>query len=306
MTDTRPGLSPRLLLLGSGELGREVALEAARLGVEVVAADSYAGAPAMNVSPHARVLDMTDPVALRALVEEVRPDLVVPEVEALATEVLLALEAEGVRVVPTARATRLTMDREGIRRLAAEQLGLPTSPYRFAATQEAGDYRESWQPHPMSGRALVRATEVATTVVAALGGHGLFGVELFVTADDDVLFSEVSPRPHDTGMVTLVSQPVSEFGLHVRAVLGLPVRPDDLVVRTPSASAVVLGTAQGVPSYAGVAQALQGETVQVRVFGKPLSRPGRRMAVALAQGDTVEQARERARAAAAAITVVTP
>lgn len=172
--------------------------------------------------------------------------------------------------------------------------------------QEAGDYRESWQPHPMSARALARATEVATAVVAALGGHGLFGVELFVSADDDVLFSEVSPRPHDTGMVTLVSQPVSEFALHVRAVLGLPVRADDLVVRRPSASAVVLGTAAGVPSYTGVADALQGETVQVRVFGKPVSRPGRRMAVALAQGDSVEQARERARAAASAITVVVP
>ena len=380
----------RILLLGSGELGREIALEAARLGIEVVAADRYDDAPAMRVTPHRRVLDMTDPVALRALVHEVRPDLVVPEVEALATDELLALEAEGVRVVPTARATRLTMDREGIRRLAAEELGLPTSPYRFASTVEQftaavqaigvpcvvkpvmsssgkgqstvapgddplrawvvaregarvkdrpvivegfvafayevtlltvrhvggvtvcppvghvqvdGDYRESWQPHPMSDAALARGTEIATTVVDALGGHGLFGVELFVTADDDVLFSEVSPRPHDTGMVTMVSQPTSEFALHVRAVLGLPVRADDVAVARPSASAVVLGTEVGVPVYDGLAEALSVPTAQVRVFGKPTSHPGRRLAVALAQGDTVEQARERARTAAAAVRI---
>ncbi len=380
----------RILLLGSGELGREVALEAARLGVEVVAADRYDDAPAMRVTPHRRVLDMTDPVALRALVEQVRPDLVVPEVEALATEELLALEAEGFRVVPTARAARLTMDREGIRRLAAEQLGLATSPYRFASTelefleaveqigrpcvvkpvmsssgkgqstvgvegdvsaawhhardnarvkgqdvivegfvdfayevtlltvrhaagvtvcppvghvQVDGDYRESWQPHPMSEAALTRGSEIATQVVDALGGHGLFGVELFVTADDEVLFSEVSPRPHDTGMVTMVSQPVSEFALHVRAILGLPVRPDDVLVTRPSASAVVLGTETGVPSYDGLAEALAIETVQLRVFGKPTSHPGRRLAVALAQGDSLEQARDRARAAAAAVRV---
>ncbi|MCW2814723.1 MAG: phosphoribosylglycinamide formyltransferase 2, partial [Nocardioides sp.] len=359
----------RLLLLGSGELGREVALEAARLGVEVVAADRYDGAPAMLVTPHRRVLDMTDPAALTALVEEVRPDLVVPEVEALATEALLALEEAGTHVVPTARATRLTMDREGIRRLAAEELGLPTSPYRFASTeqdyvaavaeigtpcvvkpvmsssgkgqstvqpgddplvawahardnarvkgrpvivegfvdfayeitlltvshvegvtvcppvghvQEAGDYRESWQPHPMSDLALQRGEEVARTVVEALGGRGLFGVELFVTSDDEVLFSEVSPRPHDTGMVTMISQPTSQFALHVRAVLGLPVRDDDVTVAVPSASAVVLGTESGVPSYAGLDVALAVPTAQVRVFGKPTSHPGRRLAVTLA------------------------
>ena len=380
----------KILLLGSGELGREVALEAARLGVEVVAADRYDDAPAMRVTPHRRVLDMTDPVALRALIEEVRPDLLVPEVEALATEELLALEAEGVRVIPTARAARLTMDREGIRRLAAEELGLPTSPYRFASSEQEflaaveqvgrpcvvkpvmsssgkgqstvtsdgdpmtawtyardnarvkglpvivegfvdfayevtlltvrhasgvtvcppvghvqvdGDYRESWQPHPMSGAALARGIEIATLVVDALGGHGLFGVELFVTADDEVLFSEVSPRPHDTGMVTMISQPVSEFALHVRAILGLPVRPDDVVVTRPSASAVVLGAETGIPAYAGLAEALAGESVQLRVFGKPTSHPGRRLAVALAQGDTIEQARERARTAAAAVQV---
>lgn len=380
----------KILLLGSGELGREVALEAARLGVEVVAADRYDDAPAMRVTPHRRVLDMTDPVALRALVEEVRPDLIVPELEALATQELLALEAEGFRVVPTARATRLTMDREGIRQLAAEELGLPTSPYRFATTEQEfltaveqvgrpcvvkpvisssgkgqstidvdgdamaawayaranarvkdqsvivegfvefayevtlltvrhaggvtvcppvghlqvdGDYRESWQPHPMNEVALARGMEIATKVVHALGGYGLFGVELFVTAHDEVLFSEVSPRPHDTGMVTMVSQPVSEFGLHVRAILGLPVRADDVAVARPSASAVVLGTATGVPSYSGLEQALAGQTVQLRVFGKPTSHPGRRLAVSLAQGDTVEQARDRARTAAAAVRV---
>ncbi|MBC7374958.1 MAG: formate-dependent phosphoribosylglycinamide formyltransferase [Frankiales bacterium] len=379
-----------MLLLGSGELGREVALEAARLGIEVVAADRYDDAPAMRVTPHRRVLDMTDPVALRELIREVQPDLVVPEVEALATEELLALEADGVRIVPTARATRLTMDREGIRRLAAEELGLPTSPYRFAANVEEftaavemiglpcvvkpvmsssgkgqstlrpgqdpvtawtyaregarvkdrpvivegfvdfayeitlltvshaggvtvcppvghvqvdGDYRESWQPHPMSEAALARGTEIATAVVQSLGGWGLFGVELFVTASDDVLFSEVSPRPHDTGMVTMISQPTSEFALHVRAILGLPVRPDDVVVSRPSASAVVLGTETGVPSFAGLDRALAVPTAQVRVFGKPTSHPGRRLGVALAQGDTVEQARERARAAAACVTV---
>ena len=379
-----------ILLLGSGELGREVAIEAARLGVRVVAADSYDGAPAMQVTPHRRVLAMTDPAALRALVEEVRPDLIVPEVEALATDELLALEAEGFRVVPTARAARLTMDREGIRRLAAEQLGLPTSPYRFASTQGEfaaaveqvgrpcvvkpvmsssgkgqsvvrtdddvarawayardnarvkgqpvivegfvdfayevtlltvrhvggvtvcppvghvqvdGDYRESWQPHPMSEASLARGTQMAETIVGALGGHGLFGVELFVTADDQVLFSEVSPRPHDTGMVTMISQATSEFALHVRAILGLPVRVDDVAVSRPSASAVVLGTGTGVPTYAGTADALDVPTAQVRIFNKPTSHPGRRLAVALAQGDTLEQARERARTAAAAITV---
>ncbi len=384
----------RILLLGSGELGREVALEAARLGVEVVAADRYDNAPAMRVTPHRRVLDMTDRAALRALIEEVRPDLVVPEVEALATEELLALEAEGIRVVPTARATRLTMDREGIRRLAAEELSLPTSPYRFATTEQEfaqaveeigrpcvvkpvmsssgkgqsvvhadthlatawtyaregarvkdqavivegfvdfayeitlltvrhaggvticppighvqvdGDYRESWQPHPMSDVALDRSSEIATAVVDALGGWGLFGVELFVTSTDEVLFSEVSPRPHDTGMVTMASQATSEFALHVRAILGLPVRPDDVAVLTPSASAVVLGTESGVPSYDGLAEALAVPTAQVRVFGKPTSHPGRRLAVALAQGDTVDQARDRARTAAAAVRVtVTP
>ncbi len=380
----------RLLLLGSGELGREVALEAARLGVTVIAADRYDDAPAMAVSAHRRVLDMTDPVALRALVREVAPDVVVPEIEALATDALVELEEQGVRVVPTARAARLTMDRAGIRRLAAEELGLPTSPYRFAANepeyrtaiaevgrpcvvkpvmsssgkgqsvvgpdedplpawryarsaarvhdrpvivegfvdfayevtvltvrhaggttlcppighrQEAGDYRESWQPQPMSPAAWDRAGEMARVVTDALGGYGVFGVELFVTARDEVLFSEVSPRPHDTGMVTMVSQPASEFALHVRAILGLPVRPDDVTVDRPSASAVILGTEEGIPSYAGLADALAVPCAAVRIFGKPTSHPGRRLGVALATGTDLDQARERARTAAAAVVV---
>ncbi len=380
----------RLLLLGSGELGKEVAIEAARLGVHVVAADRYAGAPAMSVAAQHRVLDMTDPVALRALVEEVRPDVVVPEIEALATDALVELEAEGVRVVPTARAVRLTMDREGIRRLAAEELGLPTSPYRFATNQaeylaavaaigrpcvvkpvmsssgkgqsvvgpaddpltaweyarsaarvtdrpvivegfvdfayeitllavrhaggttlcapighrqENGDFRQSWQPQPMSAAALARAGEVARRVVDALGGVGVFGVELFVTTDDAVLFSEVSPRPHDTGLVTLVSQRCSEFALHVRAILGLPVREDDVAVLAPSASAVILGTASGVPSYAGLGEALRSAGTALRIFGKPTSHAGRRLGVALATGTDLNQAVERACAAAAAVTV---
>jgi phosphoribosylglycinamide formyltransferase 2 len=378
-------------LLGSGELGKEVAMEAAALGIEVIAADRYDGAPAMQVTPHRRVLDMLDPAAVRQLVEEVRPDFVVPEIEAIATEMLLELEAEGWHVIPTARATRLTMDREGIRRLAAETLGLPTSPYRFAITeaeyldavetlgrpcvvkpvmsssgkgqsvvgidddpleawryartsgrvadrpviiegfvdfayeitlltvrhaggttccppighrQEAGDYRESWQPQPMSDLALERAIAIAVKVTDELGGRGVFGVELFVTADDQVLFSEVSPRPHDTGLVTLVSQSTSEFGLHVRAVLGLPVRGDDVRNLGPSASAVVLaeGTVDS-PVITGVAAALAAESTKVRVFGKPTAHRGRRMAVALARGDDVDQARSRARAAAAKMSV---
>ncbi len=381
----------RLLLLGSGELGKEVAIEAARLGVEVVAADRYDGAPAMQVTPHRRVLDMLDGAALRALVEDVRPDLIVPEVEAIATDSLLELEVEGWHVVPTARATRLTMDREGIRRLAAEELGLPTSPYRFAADeadyvaavealgtpcvvkpvmsssgkgqsvvrpgddpllawrharehgrvhgrpvivegfvdfayeitlltvrhvggttccapighrQEDGDYRESWQPQPMGAAALAEATRIAETVTAALGGWGLFGVELFVTADDRVLFSEVSPRPHDTGLVTLISQPTSEFALHVRAILGLTIGEFDVRAGRASASAVVLAqSALEHPTVVGVEAALTVPTAQVRVFGKPTATPGRRMAVALARGGDLDQARSRARTAAAAMQV---
>ena len=382
----------RLLLLGAGELGKEVALAAARLGVEVIAADRYADAPAMQVTRESRVLDMLDGTALRALVEQVHPDLIVPEVEAIATDTLLDLEAEGWHVVPTARATRLTMDREGIRRLAAEELGLPTSPYRFAATeteflaavaalgtpcvvkpvmsssgkgqslvrdpadalaawrhardagrvhgrpaivegfvdfayeitlltvrhaggtsfcapighrQVDGDYRESWQPQAMSRAALVAAERIARTVTEALGGRGLFGVELFVTGTDEVLFSEVSPRPHDTGLVTLATQRCSEFALHVRAILGLPIGPDDVACREPGASAVVLAGSTGVPSYEGLTEALAVPTAQVWVFGKPVAHPGRRMAVAVATGVDTAAARVRARAAAGRLRVST-
>ncbi len=381
----------RLLLLGSGELGREVAIEAMRLGVEVVAVDRYEGAPAMQVAHRWHVIDMLDAGALRKVVELEAPCIVVPELEAIATAELVAMEADGQRVVPTARAARLTMDREGIRRLAAEELGVPTSPYRFARDraeydaavealglpcvvkpvmsssgkgqslvrstdeavtaweyarssgrvadqpvivegfvdfdyeitlltvrhvggtlccppighrQEHGDYRESWQPQAMSSVAYAAAVDVAHRVTDALGGWGLFGVELFVRGDE-VLFSEVSPRPHDTGMVTLVSQPQSEFALHVRAVLGLPVGEADVALLAPSASAVVLAESEGAdPRYTGVADALAVPTSQVRIFGKPDCRPGRRMGVAVAQGADVEEARRRARDAAAAVRVV--
>lgn len=388
-TPASPG-AVRLLLLGSGELGREVAIEAMRLGVEVIAVDRYAAAPAMQVAHRAHVVDMLDADALRAVVDREDPHLVVPELEAIATDTLVALEAEGRRVVPTARAARLTMDREGIRRLAAEGLGLPTSPYRFAHDEESyldavdavgrpcvvkpvmsssgkgqstvhegddplaawryaregarvhdqpvivegwvefdyeitlltvqhaggvticppvghrqehGDYRESWQPQPMSPAALARATHVATEVTTALGGYGLFGVELFVQGDE-VLFSEVSPRPHDTGMVTLVTQPLSEFALHVRAILGLQVDPSHVALDSPGASAVVLaGEAGDAPSYAGVAEALRVPTAQLRLFGKPDATPGRRLGVALARGGDVGEARLRARTAAGLIRV---
>ena len=379
------------MLLGSGELGREVAIEAMRLGIEVVAVDRYEGAPAMQVAHRSHTVDMTDAHALRAVVLLELPDVIVPEVEAIATDELIALEAEGFRVVPTARATRLTMDREGIRRLAAEELGLPTSPYRFAATaeeldaavdaiglpcvvkpvmsssgkgqstlrpgdepgsawdyaqaagrvagrpvivegfvdfayeitlltirhvggtsfcapighrQEAGDYRESWQPHPMSPVALQRAQEIASDITTALGGHGLFGVELFVTADDEVIFSEVSPRPHDTGMVTMATQRFSEFALHALAILGFPLRDEDTELRGPGASAVILAAAEiDYPSYLGLAEAMSVPGVEVRMFGKPLAHPGRRMGVALALGDDIDQARSRAMLAASQVSI---
>ena len=395
-----PGTSGavRLVLLGSGELGREVVLEAKRLGCEVVAIDRYPGAPAMQVADRSAVVDMTDPVALRVVLEAERERpcaelLVVPEIEAIATPVLEELEAEGLRVVPTARAARLTMDREGIRRLAAEELGLPTSPYRFCDSLEEleaavaalgtpcvvkpvmsssgkgqsvvkapedatasweyaqtggrtgagrviaegfvafdyeitlltvrhaggtsfcapighvqvdGDYRESWQPQPMSDGARARAEEIAAAVTGALGGTGIFGVELFVRGDE-VLFSEVSPRPHDTGMVTMATQALSEFALHARAILGLPVPAGEIPLLAPGASAVVLADGPGdAPQVTGVAEALAvADDVQVRLFGKPDARPGRRMGVALAAGGDVDGARERARRAAAAVAVRT-
>lgn len=388
-TATRPGAT-RALLLGSGELGKEVAIELQRLGIEVIAADRYANAPAMQVAHAARVLDMLDGAALRALVAEVKPDLIIPEIEAIATDTLAELEQEGVRVVPNARATQLTMNREGIRRLAAETLGLPTSSYRFAQSkeefvaaveaiglpcvvkpvmsssgkgqsllrdlakldeswtyaqeggragrgkvivegfvpfeyeitlltvravdgihfcdpighrQEDGDYRESWQPQAMSELALARAKEVAAKVVEALGGYGLFGVELFIKGDD-VWFSEVSPRPHDTGMVTLISQDLSEFALHVRAILGLPV--GTITQFGPSASAVVLrdGHSQNI-RYQGVAEALAlVPGAQLRLFGKPEIAGRRRLGVALARGQGCEEAVEKAKAVAARIEVL--
>lgn len=378
----------RLLLLGSGELGKEVAIEAQRLGVEVIAADRYPNAPAMQVAHQHRVLDMLDPQALRALIGEVQPTLVVPEIEAIHTPTLVELEAAGLCVIPTARAARLTMDREGIRRLAAETLGLPTSPYHFADTREAyleavralglpcvvkplmsssgkgqsivrtpeevdsawayaqsggragggrvivegfvpfdfeitlltvrhvggtdfcepighyqeeGDYRESWQPQPMRPLALRRAQEIARAITDDLGGYGVFGVELFVRGDE-VLFSEVSPRPHDTGLVTLISQDLSQFALHVRAILGLPIP----VIRAqgPSASCAVLAEGSGAePRIFGVAEALREPDTALRLFGKPDIRGKRRMGVTLARGSDLFAAREKARRAAAALRV---
>ena len=384
-------LSPhatRVLLLGSGELGKEVAIELQRLGVEVIAADRYADAPAMQVAHRSHVLDMLDPAAIRGLIAREQPHLVVPEIEAIHTETLVALEAEGAaRVIPTARAARLTMDREGIRRLAAETLGLPTSPYRFVDTQaeyreavraiglpcvvkpvmsssgkgqstlrsesdidpawdyaqtggragagrcivegfidfdyeitlltvrhaggtafcepighwqKDGDYRESWQPQPMSPRALERAQQIARAVTDDLGGWGLFGVELFVKGDE-VWFSEVSPRPHDTGLVTLASQELSEFALHARAILGLPIP----VIRQsgPSASCAMLAHGHGVPVFGNVEGALEEPDTALRMFGKPRVEGHRRVGVTLARGEDVDIARSKARAAAAAITI---
>ncbi|HDZ8982056.1 formate-dependent phosphoribosylglycinamide formyltransferase [Aeromonas veronii] len=388
-TATRPGAT-RALLLGSGELGKEVAIELQRFGIEVIAADRYPNAPAMQVAHAAHVLDMLDGNALRSLVSEVKPDLIIPEIEAIATDTLAALEQEGVKVVPNARATQLTMNREGIRRLAAETLGLPTSPYRFAQSkeefvaaveaiglpcvvkpvmsssgkgqsvlrdlakldeswtyaqeggragrgkvivegfvpfeyeitlltvravdgihfcepighrQEDGDYRESWQPQVMSELALARSKEVAAKVVEALGGYGLFGVELFIKGDE-VWFSEVSPRPHDTGMVTLISQDLSEFALHVRAILGLPV--GTITQYGPSASAVVLreGHSQDI-RYQGIGEALAlVPGAQLRLFGKPEIAGRRRLGVALARAEDCQDAVEKAKAVAAKVDVL--
>jgi phosphoribosylglycinamide formyltransferase 2 len=384
----------RMLLLGSGELGKEVAIEAQRLGIEVIAVDRYANAPAMQVAHRSHVIAMLDGAALRRVVELERPHLIVPEIEAIHTPTLLELEAEGYIVVPTARAARLTMDREGIRRLAAEDLKLPTSPYRFADSFEDfsaavnaigipcvikpvmsssgkgqstiksaadiqkawdyaqaggragagrvivegfvpfdyeitlltvrhaggtdgsaaiktsfcapighlqidGDYRESWQPHPMGAAVLKKAEAIAEAVTAALGGRGLFGVELFVRGDE-VIFSEVSPRPHDTGLVTLISQDLSEFALHVRAILGLPIP----VIRQlgPAASCALLFEGEHkIPTFSGAAAALSAPDTQLRLFGKPEIVGKRRMGVTLALGADIEQAREKARTAAAAV-----
>ena len=378
----------RVLLLGSGELGKEVAIELQRLGAEVIAADRYADAPAMQVAHRSHVLDMLDTFALRELIAKEKPDLVVPEIEAIHTETLVQLESEhGQKVVPTARAARLTMDREGIRRLAAETLGLPTSPYRFVDTveeyraavaaiglpcvvkpvmsssgkgqstvrdrsqveaaweyaqtggragagrcivegfvdfdyeitlltvrhaggtdfcapvghlQRDGDYRESWQPQPMSAAALERARQIARTITDDLGGWGVFGVELFIKGDQ-VWFSEVSPRPHDTGLVTLASQDLSQFALHARAILGLPVP----LIRQhgPSASCALLAAGHGVPVFSGIDAALAAPDTALRLFGKPRVEGQRRVGVTLARGEDIEQARAVAREAAAAIGI---
>jgi phosphoribosylglycinamide formyltransferase 2 len=390
----------RVMLLGAGELGKEVIIALQRLGVEVIAVDRYAGAPGHQVAHHAHVIDMTDGAALEALISRERPDWVVPEIEAIATPTLIELERAGrARVVPTARAAWLTMNREGIRRLAAEELGLQTSPYRFADSfdellaaiegdssgsglgypcvikpvmsssgkgqskvdsraeldaaweyaqrggragrgrvivegfvrfdyevtlltvralgtdqqiethfcepvghvQVSGDYVESWQPQAMSDSALARSQDIARAVTGALGGLGLFGVELFVRGDE-VWFSEVSPRPHDTGMVTMCTQHQSEFELHARAILGLPV---DTRLRNPGASAVIYGgiDAAGI-AFEGLAQALQIPETDIRLFGKPESFVRRRMGVALARAEDTDTARDRAKAAAARVRPV--
>ncbi len=378
----------RVMLLGSGELGKEVAIELQRFAVEVIAVDRYANAPAMQVAHRSHVIDMLDGAAIRRLVELEQPDLVVPEIEAIATATLVELEREGLEVIPRARAASLTMNREGIRRLAAEELGLPTSKYRFVDTreacraaaaelglpvvvkpvmsssgkgqsivrdaaaldaawdyaqaggragqgrciveafvafdyeitlltvrhaggtrfcapightQEAGDYRESWQPQAMPARALAEAERQARLITDALGGRGVFGVEFFVSGDA-VTFSEVSPRPHDTGLVTLISQDLSEFALHARAILGLPIA--NIHAHGPSASCAVLAEGNGDRiRYHGVAEALAAEDTMLRLFGKPEVRGQRRMAVTLARAPTVEAARTAARAAAACLRI---
>jgi len=375
-------------MLGAGELGKEVVIELQRLGVEVIAVDRYENAPAMQVAHRSHVVNMLDGAALAQLIAAEQPDLVVPEIEAIATDTLVKLEAQGVNIVPTARAARLTMDREGIRRLAAETLGVATSSYRFAVDendyrqavseiglpcvvkpvmsssgkgqsllrsqqdiepawgfaqqgarggtgkvivegfvdfdyeitlltirhtqgtsfcapighrQERGDYRESWQPHPMSAVALQKAQDIARSVTDELGGWGLFGVEFFIKGED-VFFSEVSPRPHDTGMVTLISQDLSEFALHARAVLGLPV--PNIRQRGYAASAVILveGTSRAV-RFGGLAQALAETDTQLRLFGKPEVAGERRMGVALALADSIEEATAKAIRSAEAVTV---
>jgi phosphoribosylglycinamide formyltransferase 2 len=369
----------KVLLCGSGELGKELAIELQRYGVEVIACDRYANAPAMQVADRSYTFSMLDGDELRRVIELEKPDYVVPEIEAIATATLVALESEGVNVVPTARAAKLTMNREGIRCLAAEELGIPTSPYKFANTkaefdaailevgmpcvvkpimsssgkgqsvvtsvsdidhawqyaqeggragggkvivegfvdfeyeitlltirhidgtsfclpighrQENGDYQESWQPQPMSNAALAKSKEVAEKVTAALGGRGIFGVELFIKGDE-VYFSEVSPRPHDTGMVTMISQDLSQFALHARTILGLPI--PNIQQRGPSASAVILAKGESKQlSFGNLAKALSQPDTQLRLFGKPEVTGTRRMGVALATGDNIQNATEKA------------
>ena len=378
----------KVMLCGSGELGKEVVIELQRLGIEVVAVDRYNNAPAMQVAHRNHTINMLDGKALRDVIEKENPDLVVPEIEAIATDTLIELENEGFKVIPTARATRLTMNREGIRRLAAEELGLLTSPYRFASdhasylqsveevgipcvikpvmsssgkgqstirnhediekswdyaqeggragagtviiegfvefdyeitlltlrhiggtsfcapighVQVDGDYRESWQPQNMSNTALFNAKKMAKSITTALGGYGLFGVELFVKGDE-VYFSEVSPRPHDTGMVTMISQDLSEFALHVRAILELPI--PNIVQHGPSASCVILveGNSSNV-QFSGLAPALESADTQLRLFGKPEVVGKRRMGVVLARGENIEDARQKARISASEVQI---
>ena len=378
----------RVMLCGSGELGKEVVIELQRLGVEVIAVDRYANAPAMQVADRSHVINMLDGAALKALVEQEKPHYIVPEIEAIATDTLAELEQQGFNVVPTARATQLTMNREGIRRLAAETLGLTTSRYQFAQTEDEftqaiaeiglpcvvkpimsssgkgqsviktqdqihqawlyaqeggragkgkvivegfvdfdyeitlltirhkngtsfcapighiqidGDYRQSWQPHAMSQTALQKAEDMAKKVTDELGGWGLFGVELFVKGDE-VIFSEVSPRPHDTGLVTLISQDLSEFALHVRAILGLPI--PNIHQHGPSASCVILPEGDSTQTaFSDLDQALSQPDTQIRLFGKPEIHGRRRMGVALARDESIEQAIEKATNAANAVKV---
>ncbi|HET7675098.1 MAG TPA: formate-dependent phosphoribosylglycinamide formyltransferase [Gammaproteobacteria bacterium] len=378
----------RILLLGSGELGKEVTIEAQRFGVEVIAVDRYANAPAMQVAHRSHVIPMLDGTEVRRVIELEKPHFIVPEIEAIATPTLLELEAEGWHVVPTARAARLTMDREGIRRVAAEDLGIATSPYRFADTeveyreaidavglpcvvkpvmsssgkgqstlrieadidpawryaqeggrtgggrviiegfvdfdyeitlltvrhkdgitfcdpighrQERGDYRESWQPHPVAPAALAKAQAMAAAVADNLGGHGVFGMEFFIKGEQ-VWFSEVSPRPHDTGLVTLISQDLSEFALHVRAILGLPIPVIRQLGPAASCALLVHGNSKAV-GFANVDAALAEPDTQLRLFGKPEVRGERRMGVTLARGASLDDARAKATRAAAAIAV---
>ncbi|MFT7686585.1 MAG: phosphoribosylglycinamide formyltransferase 2 [Candidatus Azotimanducaceae bacterium] len=378
----------KVLLCGSGELGKEFVIELQRYGVEVIALDRYKNAPAMQVADRSHVLSMLDGVELRRIIEAEAPDYIVPEIEAIATDTLVALENEGFNVIPTAKAAKLTMNREGIRTLASEELGIPTSQYQFAETREAffasvsdigypcivkpimsssgkgqslirseddvdaawtyaqeggragagrviiegkvefdyeitlltirhingtsfcapighrqedGDYRESWQPQPMSEVALEKAKLMATKVTDALGGRGIFGVELFVKGDE-VIFSEVSPRPHDTGMVTMISQDLSQFALHARAILGLPI--PNIQQHGPSASAVILVNGESKKtSFSGLSDALKESDTQLRLFGKPEVNGSRRMGVCLARGDTIRQAKSKAIQASQSVTI---
>ena len=379
----------KVMLCGSGELGKEVVIELQRYGVEVIALDAYANAPAHQVADRSHVVSMLDGDSLREIILKEKPDLVVPEVEAIATDVLAELEEAGeVTIIPTARATQLTMNREGIRRLAAEELGLKTSPYQFAETEEEfrnavlgigtpcvvkpimsssgkgqstikteedmmpaweyaqaggragrgkvivegfvkfdyeitqltirhvkgtsfcepighvqvdGDYRQSWQPQPMSEKAREEARKYAKTITTALGGYGIFGVELFIRGDE-VLFSEVSPRPHDTGMVTMISQDLSQFALHARAILGLPIPSIRQFGAAASSVILVEGNSKDI-TFGNLNEALCEEDVQVRLFGKPEVKGQRRMGVALASGDSIEKKKEKAIKASSSVSI---